>query len=316
MIKLGIAGIGRHTELDIEQIQNHSEIEIVGIYDRRIEVAENAALKHNLVVYGNIDAMATACDTILVYESAKDYATIACILKNSKHLVISGFLLLNDDSLRDLQKTANEADVKILIARSGRGNLAFRKASVQFETLGFISIQHKMNLHTGLEDTLLIIRRMLPDIDMALASINSNTRKVSANGISLVGHTPDMIHTAIEFDNGSVANITASRIALQEEHRIDFYEPGRHLTIDFIGQTIDHSSIAFISQNQPEVLSNIQIETKSYSLDDSLGIVNELLALQIAINENTATFCGLIENNLVVNIANQLTDKMKRISNL
>ena len=79
-----------------------------------------------------------------------------------------------------------------------------------------------------------VLDLMIHDLDIVLKVVKSNVRKVSASGVAVVSETPDIANARIEFDNGCVANLTASRISLKNMRKSRFFQKDAYISVDFL----------------------------------------------------------------------------------
>ncbi|MBK9488528.1 MAG: hypothetical protein IPO07_06880 [Haliscomenobacter sp.] len=75
---------------------------------------------------------------------------------------------------------------------------------------------------------------MIHDPDIALSMVDARPTKVSANGVAVVSETPDIANARIEFDNGCVANLTASRISMKQMRKVRFFQRDAYISLDFL----------------------------------------------------------------------------------
>ena len=75
---------------------------------------------------------------------------------------------------------------------------------------------------------------MIHDIDIVLSVVRSPVKRISASGVAVVSDTPDIANARIEFDNGCVANLTASRISLKNMRKSRFFQRDAYISVDFL----------------------------------------------------------------------------------
>ena len=83
-------------------------------------------------------------------------------------------------------------------------------------------------------DVSVVLDLMIHDIDIVLKVINSNIKNVSANGVSVISDSPDITNARVEFENGAVANFTASRISLKNMRKTRLFQNNAYISIDFL----------------------------------------------------------------------------------
>jgi predicted dehydrogenase len=79
-----------------------------------------------------------------------------------------------------------------------------------------------------------ILDLMIHDLDLILHLVKSPVTKVSASGVAVLSHTPDIANARIEFANGCVANLTASRISMKQMRKMRLFQPDHYLSLDFL----------------------------------------------------------------------------------
>jgi predicted dehydrogenase len=75
---------------------------------------------------------------------------------------------------------------------------------------------------------------MIHDIDAILSVVKSDVKKVHASGVSVISETPDIANARIEFENGCVANLTASRISMKTMRKARFFQKDAYISVDFL----------------------------------------------------------------------------------
>ena len=83
-------------------------------------------------------------------------------------------------------------------------------------------------------DVPVVLDLMIHDLDIVLSVVKSNIRKVHASGVNVVSDTPDIANVRLEFDNGAVANLTASRISMKNMRKTRFFQRDAYISVDFL----------------------------------------------------------------------------------
>jgi predicted dehydrogenase len=83
-------------------------------------------------------------------------------------------------------------------------------------------------------DVSVVLDLMIHDIDIVLKVINSNIKNVSANGVAVISDSPDITNARVEFENGAVANFTASRISLKNMRKTRLFQNNAYISVDFL----------------------------------------------------------------------------------
>ena len=115
-----------------------------------------------------------------------------------------------------------------------RFNPAFTAAQPYCNQPMFIEAHRLAEFNPRGTDVPVVLDLMIHDIDIILSIVKSNIRKISASGVSVVSDTPDIANARIEFDNGCVANITASRMSLKNMRKTRIFQKDAYIAIDFL----------------------------------------------------------------------------------
>ena len=101
-------------------------------------------------------------------------------------------------------------------------------------------------------DVSVILDLMIHDIDIILSVVKSNIKKISASGVAVISDTPDIANARIEFENGCVANLTASRISLKNMRKSRFFQKDAYISVDFLNKEAEIVSMKdFDNENNP-----------------------------------------------------------------
>ena len=142
---------------------------------------------------------------------------------------------------------------------------------------------------------------MIHDIDIILSVIDGPIKHISASGVAVVSETPDIANARIEFENGAVANLTASRISLKNMRKLRFFQKEAYISVDFFTKKVEvvkmkdapeqPDEFALILQNAEGVKKQIYFDPPEVS--NSNAILEELETFADAIQNNTTPIVPL-----------------------
>jgi len=124
-----------------------------------------------------------------------------------------------------------------------RFNPAFLAAESFITRPFFIDCQRISTYNPRGTDVSVVLDLMIHDINLMLHLVKSNIKKISATGAAVLCDTEDMAEARIEFDNGCVANLTASRIALSNKRKMNIFQKENYLSLDFLNKTAEKVEI-------------------------------------------------------------------------
>jgi len=160
-------------------------------------------------------------------------------LKKRRHVFIEKPVVTTTDEARELIKIAAEANVKVQVGHVERFNPAFLAAEPFFNKPMFIESHRLAQFNPRGTDVPVILDLMIHDIDIILSTVKSDIRKISASGVAVVSETPDIANARIEFSNGCVANLTASRISMKNMRKSRFFQKDTYISVDFLKKEVE-----------------------------------------------------------------------------
>jgi len=103
---------------------------------------------------------------------------------------------------------------------------------------------------------------MIHDIDAILSVVHSKVKKVNASGVSVISNSPDIANARIEFENGCVANLTASRISLKNMRKSRFFQKDAYISVDFLEKKVEVVKMKDASENPGTFADAINTDTE------------------------------------------------------
>lgn len=235
MLKIGVLGAGHLGKIHIRCIKEIAEYELVGFFDPDELNSKKAIEEFAIRRFDTLDELVDAVDVVdIVTPTVSHFGCAAKSLKKFRHVFIEKPIVTTLDEARDLIKIAEEAGVKVQVGHVERFNPAFLAAEPFFNKPMFIEAHRLAQFNPRGTDVPVILDLMIHDIDIVLSVVRSNIRKISASGVAVVSDTPDIANARIEFDNGCVANLTASRISLKNMRKSRFFQRDAYISVDFL----------------------------------------------------------------------------------
>lgn len=235
MLKIGVLGAGHLGKIHIKCIKEIENYEFMGFYDPNDEISENVIKEFGIKRYKSIDKLIAEVDVVdIVTPTVSHYECAKMALKESKHVFIEKPLTTSLKESEELIELANEANVKVQVGHVERFNPAFLGVQEYFENPMFIETHRLAQFNPRGTDVPVILDLMIHDIDIVLSVVKSNIKKISASGVAVVSDTPDIANARIEFDNGCVANLTASRISMKNMRKSRFFQRDAYISVDFL----------------------------------------------------------------------------------
>lgn len=216
----------------IKQIEAY---DLVGFYDPAVDTAKQVEAELGVRHFADIDALIDAVDVVdIVTPTIRHYECAAKALQKRKHVFIEKPIVATPDEADALKRKADEACVKVQVGHVERFNPAFIAAEPFIGKPLFIEAHRLAQFNPRGTDVPVVLDLMVHDLDILLTIVKSPVTHISASGVSIVSPTPDITNARIEFENGAVANLTASRLSMKYMRKTRIFQKDAYITVDFL----------------------------------------------------------------------------------
>ena len=235
MLKIGVLGAGHLGKIHINCIKQIEQYDLVGFFDPMEETAKAVEMEMGVKCFDSVDSLIDAVDVVdIVTPTIQHFACASKALQRSKHVFIEKPIVATPDEANALIKLADEAKVKVQVGHVERFNPAFIAAEPFIKSPLFIEAHRLAMFNPRGTDVPVVLDLMVHDLDILLSIVKSPVTHVSASGVSIVSPTPDITNVRIEFENGTVANLTASRISMKNMRKTRIFQRDAYITVDFL----------------------------------------------------------------------------------
>lgn len=271
-LRVGVVGVGYLGRFHALIYSRMDNVELVGVSDsdqRQAErVAAEAATDHLSVaqMLERVDAVSIVVPTTLHLEIARPF------LEKGIHMLMEKPISHTVREGREIINLAKASGAALQIGHLERYNAGIMTLAEHTEQPRFIDAQRMGGFKARAMDVDVISDLMIHDIDIILSLIDSEITLISASGTAVLTDHLDIANARLEFANGAVANITASRISKEDSRRIRIFEPKHYLSLDFIGQRLERASaVASKDSEWDEIVSDVIVIEPVMPLDEELA---------------------------------------------
>lgn len=322
MLKIGVLGAGHLGKIHIRLIKELSEaFELVGFYDPFEPNAAAVIEQFGIKRFGSIEALLEEVDCVdIVTPTIAHFECASLAMRKTKHVFIEKPITETVEEARILMSLAQEAGVKVQVGHVERFNPAFSAALPYFNRPMFIETHRLAQFNPRGTDVPVVLDLMIHDLDIILSVVKSGIKRISASGVAVVSDTPDITNARIEFDNGCVANLTASRISMKNMRKSRFFQKDAYISVDFLAKELEVVRMETIDgePNPFDVvfdMGNGNPVKKVYfdkpELDEVNAIKEELRTFAVSINENTTPIVSIEDGYNALDVAQQILEKLK-----
>jgi predicted dehydrogenase len=290
MIRIGIIGDDRNIVNHINIIKSIPEFEYKGFYypnGANANINLRARKLNRFLSYkeflDSVDAIDIASTQSTLYD------TVISALKKSKHIYISPLLLKSYEQALKIIKLANEANITLMVQKTAKYNAALNSVIERLSDTRLIEIQHHAALNSNLSDTSLF-SIIINNLDIIHTILRSNSKLIKVCGVSILNNKPDIINVRVEFDNGCVANISCSSMALKNNHKATFILKNEIIKINF------HSNKTQLLSPEKDSYKNkgtYKLKAKSFKTPPNNTLYYEFINFRDTIINNSKSLSNL-----------------------
>jgi predicted dehydrogenase len=327
MLKIGLFGLGHLGKIHAKLILELSDYyEFVGFYDPNDTNATFGINELGLTRYDSINSLIEAVDLIDIVTPTISHFEIASLgIRQSKHVFIEKPITQTNEEATKLRLLAAEAAVKVQVGHVERFNPAFKNALPYIHNPMFIETHRLAQYNPRGTDVPVVLDLMIHDLDIILSTVKSKVKRISASGVAIVSETPDITNARIEFENGCVANLTASRISLKNMRKSRFFQGDAYISIDFLTKESEVVKLTTLTE-EPDPFDIVfdlgegkqkkKIEIFKPEILPTNAIKEELETFALSVLNDTRPVVSIEDGEYALNIALQIMDKLKLTGNL
>lgn len=244
MLKIGVLGAGHLGKIHIKLLKEIENAELVGFFDPDYINAALVEAKYNVKCFSDITTLIAQTDAVVVVTPTKyHYEQAAIAMGMGKHVFIEKPMSASISEAARLRSLVQKHKLKLQVGHVERFNPAFLAIKDQKINPMFIEAHRLAMFNPRGTDVSVVMDLMIHDIDLVLCMVKSKVSDVRANGVSVVSSTPDIANARIEFENGCVANLTASRLSMKEMRKIRLFQSDAYLSLDFMERKAERISL-------------------------------------------------------------------------
>lgn len=321
-LRIGVLGAGHLGKIHIRCIQESEHLELTGFYDPDPEIAAQISDEFDIHRYPDISSVIGESEIVdIVTPTVSHFDCASQALKGFRHVFIEKPIVTTPEEARQLISLAGEAEVKVQVGHVERFNPAFTAARSFLDKPMFIETHRLAMFNPRGTDVPVILDLMIHDIDIVLSVVQSNIRKINASGVSVVSDTPDIANARLEFDNGCVANLTASRISMKNMRKSRFFQSDAYIAVDFLEKSTEILRMEDVPDpEKADPLAMIidlgkdkgsrQIILEKPEVKQVNAIQTELESFARAIRENTSPLVTINDGYAALDVAYRIMEKM------
>ncbi len=235
MLKIGVLGVGHLGKIHVKCIQQTDCFELIGFFDPNDENARQVIESQGVKRFERVEELLELVDVVDIVTPTITHFELALLaIQHGKHVFIEKPLCNTVEEAETLLAACREHGVKVQVGHVERFNPALLALENTKLSPMFIEAHRLAVFNPRGTDVSVILDLMIHDLDIVLSLVDSEVKGVHANGVSVVSDTPDIANVRLEFENGCVANLTASRISMKQMRKVRLFQPDAYISLDFL----------------------------------------------------------------------------------
>lgn len=316
-LKIGLIGLGHLGKIHLKCIREIEEIHFQGIYDVDIEIAKELSAQYQIPAYISYETLLDDIDVIVIVTPTTTHFELAKrAIEKGKHCFIEKPVTSTLEEANALIALQEKYGVKVQVGHVERFNPAFLAASPYIKNPKFIEAHRLSMFKPRGTDVSVVHDLMIHDLDLISFIAKSELKEIRASGVAIVSPTADICNARIEYKNGLVANVTASRISLKTMRKIRIFQEDAYMSLDFqskeseiftLNETYQENSFELETYKGNRYISQIAIDTNSVN-----AILEEIKSFSKSIVTNTETEVNLKDGTRALELVDIILKQIER----
>jgi predicted dehydrogenase len=306
-VAMAVLGVGYLGRFHAHKLADLASVELVGVCDIDASVAAEvgaelgtASFASPAELVGRIEAVSIATSTSAHFELARFF------LEHGVHVFVEKPITRTSEEAAALVQLAARRDLKLQVGHIERFNPALLAARSNLKDVRFIEC-HRLAAFKGRGvDVDVVLDLMIHDLDVILSLVDSTPASVSAVGLPVLTDKIDIANARIEFENGAIANVTASRVSTSVQRKFRVFQPNQYISIDF-----DARKVQRVISDGRWTGGETPFRIDEWNLDKGDALKAELAAFVDAVRDDTECLVTGEDGRLALALAEKIVAAMQ-----
>lgn len=322
-LKAGVLGAGHLGKIHLRLLNESDKYNLIGFYDENQAIRTQITKEYGCKAFDSAGDLMDAVDMVdIVTPTTYHHQLAKEAISKGKHVFIEKPITQTVAQAEELISLAKKHNVLGQVGHVERFNPAFLAVKDNINNSMFIETHRLAEFNPRGTDVPVVLDLMIHDIDTVLSVVNSKVKNISASGVAIISETPDIANARIEFENGCVANLTASRISLKNMRKARFFQKDAYISVDYHEKKVEVVKMHDAPENVGDfdmVLENAQGKKKRIYFDNPEiptvnAILMELECFADAISEKSAVIVPLEQGKNALDIALRISELVEKSS--
>jgi predicted dehydrogenase len=280
---IGVGSLGRHHARNYAELAAEGRVELVGVCDTSPETGAAVAEAHSVPLFDDWRELLDSVDLVSVVTPTETHCEIACaFLERGVHVLVEKPIALTLDEADLMIAASEKSGAKLMVGQLERYNPAMVALRPHVTKPLYFEIHRVSPFPNRSLDVDVVLDVMIHDLDAIQWLVGEDVKvsEIRAVGIPIVSNKVDAANARIEFENGAVANITASRVGTEKIRKTRFYQTNSYVVLDYATK---FSSVTTLNPEASHPLLGISINR--LEIDDVEPLRAEITAFLDSIEQ-------------------------------
>ena len=236
-IRCGVVGVGSLGQHHARIYASLPGVEFVGIFESNDARAAEICAKFNCRRFTTLEALGDACDAVSVVVPTDRHAEVALpLLARKTHLLIEKPICASLEEAEQVLAAARQHGCLVQVGHIEHFNPVMAFLEKQVDHPQYLTAERLAPYQPRGTEVGVVLDLMIHDIGITLALVKSPIVRIDSVGVSVLSKTEDIANARIQFENGCVANLSASRMSLKKTREIRVFQDNAYLSLNFMEQ--------------------------------------------------------------------------------
>ncbi len=233
-LKVGVIGTGHLGKIHTKLLREIDTCDLIGIHDIDPQKLQEVSGEFDLRAFNSLDDLLSEVEAVsIVATTSAHYGLVNKAFDAGVNVMVEKPITATIEEAEEIVKIAEEKNLKLQVGHIERFNPALLSLDKFNLNPMFVQTDRLAQFNPRGTDVAVVLDLMIHDIDIILSLVKSEVVDVKASGVPVVSNTIDIANARLEFANGAVANVTASRISQKKMRKMRMFQREGYIALDF-----------------------------------------------------------------------------------
>lgn len=322
MLKAGVLGAGHLGKIHLKLLNKSDKFNLIGFFDADDRTASEVEAEFGYKRFPTKEELIAAVDMVVVATPTSTHFDCAKkVIEAGRHLFIEKPIAQSVEEAEEIRELVRKHKVRGQVGQVERFNPAFMAVQDTIKNPMFIESHRLAEFNPRGTDVSVVLDLMIHDIDIILSVVKSKVKSVSSSGVSVLSESPDIANARIEFENGCVANLTASRISLKSMRKVRFFQRDAYISVDMLEkkcEVVRMKDVVGAADDFAMIFENAkgdkkQIYFENPNVEENNAIQDELESFAKAIKSDRTPDVPLAQGTEALRVAIMVIENFKEL---